>query len=107
VLTPSKEVRKRRSAAVPFDYGEEGGRGAAASLELERIHKEYEASLSSLLRQKGDAKRWLIRQQVRLQAQAIEVQWERSAIAEFLAEDRRHFQVSGTLYTMYYILYRP
>ncbi|KAJ1409960.1 hypothetical protein B484DRAFT_190796 [Ochromonadaceae sp. CCMP2298] len=35
--------------------------------------------------------------QVRLQAQAIEVQWERSAIAEFLAEDRRHFQLAAGL----------
>ena len=38
-------------------------------------------------KQKGDAKRWLLRQQVRLQAQAVEVQHERAAVAEILAAD--------------------
>lgn len=38
-------------------------------------------------KQKGDAKRWLLRQQVRLQAQAVEVQQERAAVAEILAAD--------------------
>ena len=48
--------------------------------------------MSGMQRQKGDAKRWLLRQQVRLQAQAVEVQWERAAIAEFLLEDHVQLQ---------------
>ncbi len=44
-------------------------------------------AVAAMQKQKGDAKRWLLRQQVRLQAQAVEVQWERTAIAEILNED--------------------
>jgi hypothetical protein len=55
--------------------------------QLERIQKEYEQAAEAMQKQKADAKRWLLRQQVRLQAQAVEVQWERASIAEILTED--------------------
>jgi len=104
---PASQQQKHRSATSPYEYQDEavgvGGSGgwnaktsrelsAGAAAELDRIHREYEASLRSMQKQKGDAKRWLYRQQVRLQAQAIEVQWERSAIADFMQEDAGHFQ---------------
>ena len=38
-------------------------------------------------KQKGDAKRWLLRQQVRLQAQAMEVQHERAIIGDLQGDD--------------------
>lgn len=38
-------------------------------------------------KQKGDAKRWLLRQQVRLQAQAMEVQHERAIIGDLQSDD--------------------
>lgn len=56
-------------------------------MQLERIQREHEVAVAAMQKQKADAKRWLLRQQVRLQAQAVEVQWERSAIAEILQED--------------------
>jgi hypothetical protein len=57
------------------------------SAQLERIQREYEQAAEAMQKQKADAKRWLLRQQVRLQAQAVEVQWERASIAEILTED--------------------
>ena len=54
---------------------------------MERIQSEYDIAAAGMRKQKGDAKRWLLRQQVRLQAQAVEVQWERAAIAEVIGSD--------------------
>lgn len=57
--------------------------------QLERLQQEHDTAVAAMQKQKADAKRWLHRQQVRLQAQAIEVQWERAAIGEILMEDYR------------------
>lgn len=43
--------------------------------------------MESLERQKADAKRWLVRQQVRLQAQAEEVNREKRVIADMLSAE--------------------
>ncbi len=56
-------------------------------IQVEKLERDYRASLDSLERQKSEAKRWLLRQQVRLQAQAEEVQREKAAIAEILEAD--------------------
>jgi hypothetical protein len=58
---------------------------------LERLEKEYQESLNSLLRQKGDAKRWLLRQQIRLSAQCEEVRKEKAFIGDLLEEENRDF----------------
>jgi hypothetical protein len=69
-----------------------------ACVQMERLQKELDAAMEGMQRQKGEAKRWLYRQQVRLQAQAVEVQWERSAIAEVLEQDFLQTQkLLGTL----------
>ncbi len=60
--------------------------------QLDRLERELQSSIESLERQKADAKRWLLRQQVRLQAQAEEVQREKLAVAELLAAEFADFQ---------------
>lgn len=60
-------------------------------LQLERLDKEYQETLSSLLRQKADAKRWLLRQQIRLNAQCEEVRKEKSFVAQLLEDEYRDY----------------
>lgn len=63
-----------------------GGRQQRNSAELDRLEKEYKQVMESLQNQKGDAKRWLHRQQVRLVAQTEQVRKERSVIADILLD---------------------
>eukprot|EP01039_Chlorochromonas_danica_P007243 gene7243-8012_t len=54
--------------------------------ELARIEKEYEEALTALEKQKTDAKRWLLRQQIRFAAQSEELRREKFAMAQILEE---------------------
>jgi hypothetical protein len=54
---------------------------------LERLDQEYQESLNNLLRQKADAKRWLLRQQIRLTSQCEEVKREKAAVSSVLNEE--------------------
>jgi hypothetical protein len=49
--------------------------------------------LDSLRKQKAEAKRWLLRQQVRLEAQTEEVQREKKSIANILALELQDFKL--------------
>ncbi len=63
-----------------------GANSRAMNAELERLDKEFSGILESLQNQKGDAKRWLHRQQVRLIAQVEQVRKERLVIADVLLD---------------------
>jgi hypothetical protein len=54
---------------------------------LERLDQEYQESLNNLLRQKADAKRWLLRQQIRLTSQCEEVKREKAAVSSVLNDE--------------------
>lgn len=60
---------------------------------MEKLEREYQETLNSLYRQKGDAKRWLLRQQIRLTAQCEEVRKEKSYVAQMLEDEAKDFAV--------------
>jgi hypothetical protein len=57
------------------------------------VERELLQALESLEKQKAEAKRWLLRQQVRLEAQAEEVQREKSVVAELLEQELSYFRM--------------
>jgi hypothetical protein len=57
------------------------------------LDREFKISLDSLEKQKAEAKRWLVRQQVRLEAQTEEVQQEKTVIAGILAQELKDYRL--------------
>jgi hypothetical protein len=57
--------------------------------QLMRLEKEHSMMLNSLKQQRLAATRWMKRQQVRLTAQAVEIQKERAVIAQCIDYDER------------------
>lgn len=80
MITPQRPSTQRRHS------------GAALG-ELQKIEREYEDSLAALQRQKADAKRWLLRQQIRFAAQCEEVRKEKLLIANILEDIIKEFQL--------------
>lgn len=60
---------------------------------IDKLDREYAASMRSLEKQKADARRWLNRQQLRLLAQAEEVQKEKALIADIMESQKNFFQL--------------
>ena len=83
VLSP---VRRRANSDV-----ESGQRRKDPALmeALLRVEREHSMMLESLKQQRLAATRWMTRQQVRLMAQAVEIQKERALIAAVVERDRR------------------
>ena len=84
VHSPSSSLEFGRARTA--SGGTSGGLSRQRAADLERLDREHAAVCYSLQSQKGDAKRWLHRQQVRLVAQVEEVRKERTVIADILLE---------------------
>lgn len=71
VLSPQRPVAQRRPSA-------------SSLTELARAQRDYDEALAGLHKQKADAKRWLLRQQIRFTAQSEELQREKALVAQVL-----------------------
>lgn len=84
VFTPARASTSSTTAATTTNNAAANSKNVA---ELQRLERDYQDALTSLLKQKTDAKKWLYRQQVRLTAQCEEVRKEKSLVADVLQEE--------------------
>lgn len=77
VLTPTRDL------SSSGDFNNKWAKGKK-EVELDKLDREYRLNMESLEKQKAEAKRWLLRQQVRLMAQAEEVHKEKQVIGELM-----------------------
>mmetsp|Transcript_11188 Transcript_11188/g.16852 ORF Transcript_11188/g.16852 Transcript_11188/m.16852 type:complete len:209 (-) Transcript_11188:92-718(-) len=88
VLAPSKHSQPlNHSGDATHHTG-----GSRTTAELDKLEREYAASMRSLEKQKADARRWLNRQQVRLMAQAEETQKEKALVADLMDSQSIYFK---------------
>lgn len=69
--------------------GTKRDKAVSQAVELQRLEKEYQDNVKQLQRQKAEARRWLFRQQLRLEAQCEEVHREKQVMADLY---ENHFQ---------------
>eukprot|EP00599_Poterioochromonas_sp_BG-1_P009733 CAMPEP_0173139554 /NCGR_PEP_ID=MMETSP1105-20130129/4328_1 /TAXON_ID=2985 /ORGANISM="Ochromonas sp., Strain BG-1" /LENGTH=435 /DNA_ID=CAMNT_0014052309 /DNA_START=207 /DNA_END=1514 /DNA_ORIENTATION=+ len=93
VFSPSTHQLSRPSSAMRRGSKSSKESAMANTLELDRLDREYQETLGTLLRQKADAKRWLLRQQIRLNAQCDEVKREKAFIGQMMSEEAKDTQM--------------